>query len=331
MFRHLYYIIPPILLLGYLYKPLFGRRDAIKVGWLMFMVSMLANRLWGYSRPHPGRHIGDHQAEKSSSWAFLIVGDMLDHSMGQRTSIHLSPVHVQNQTHQPGSDLPSLSSPPYRPSYNQWIISRSAWSYPPQSILFKINHVPFEEHLFFIFQPILLVLIQALVGLPRAIPFEWKDKPRVGEVVVGGKERKGKREEEVMVQTLPRRPWIGLGWMSLCLVGAVGLFFSPATTATTIRGIISNPSLISSPTTWNWTINEGPYFYLSSILIWISPVLALLTTLGAKVEIKQDWYAWALGTGYLWMVDSIAIRAGAWAIDEQRTMGWVVWKGLPVE
>jgi len=100
VFRHLYYIIPPILLLGYLYKPLFGRRDAIKVGWLMFMVSMLANRLWGYSRPHPGRHIGDHQAEKSSSWAFLIVGDMLDHSMGQRTSIHLSPVHVQNQTHQ---------------------------------------------------------------------------------------------------------------------------------------------------------------------------------------------------------------------------------------
>ena len=133
-----------------------------------------------------------------------------------------------------------------------------------------------------------------------------------------------------MVQTLPRRPWVGLGWMGSCLVGAVGLFIPPHT----IQTILTHPTLLLSlpgPSTWNLTINEGPYFYLSSILIWISPVLALLTTLGANVEIKQDWYAWALGTGYLWMVDSIAIRAGAWAIDEQRTLGWVVWKGLPVE
>jgi 15-cis-phytoene synthase/lycopene beta-cyclase len=171
-----------------------------------------------------------------------------------------------------------------------------------------------------------LILLQALVGLPRAIPFGWKDKPRVG-VSVAGKGRKEFEVEEMMVQTLPRRPWVGLGWIGLSLVGAAGLFLSP----TTIEGIMSNPSVILSPTTWTWTINEGPYFYLSSILIWISPVLALLTTLGARVEIKQDWYAWVMGTGYLWMVDSIAIRAGAWAIDEQRTLGWFVWKGLPVE
>lgn len=37
--RHLIFVIPPILLLGYLYGPLFGRRDGIKVGWLMFMAS----------------------------------------------------------------------------------------------------------------------------------------------------------------------------------------------------------------------------------------------------------------------------------------------------
>jgi hypothetical protein len=31
-------VIPPIALLGYLYSPLFGRRDAFKVWWLTFMV-----------------------------------------------------------------------------------------------------------------------------------------------------------------------------------------------------------------------------------------------------------------------------------------------------
>lgn len=78
---------------------------------------------------------------------------------------------------------------------------------------------------------------------------------------------------------------------------------------------------------------EDRLFYLSAILIWISPVLALLTALGAKVDLPEDWIAWAVGTGWLWMVDTVAIRAGAWAIDTQgkRTLGWVLWRGLPVE
>jgi 15-cis-phytoene synthase/lycopene beta-cyclase len=78
---------------------------------------------------------------------------------------------------------------------------------------------------------------------------------------------------------------------------------------------------------------EDRLFYLSAILIWISPVLALLTALGAKVDLREDWIAWAVGTGWLWMVDTVAIRAGAWAIDTQgkRTLGWVLWRGLPVE
>lgn len=109
-------------------------------------------------------------------------------------------------------------------------------------------------------------------------------------------------------------------------LGALGLFVPT----------INLPSLISHPLTTLPTLLplqpvEDRFFYLSAILIWISPVLALLTGLGAKVDLKEDWIAWAVGTGYLWMVDTIAIRAGAWAIDERRTLGVFLWRGLPVE
>jgi RsiW-degrading membrane proteinase PrsW (M82 family) len=41
-FRLLYTVIPPIGLLGYLYSPLFGRRDGLKIVWLALMVSLLS-------------------------------------------------------------------------------------------------------------------------------------------------------------------------------------------------------------------------------------------------------------------------------------------------
>lgn len=135
-----------------------------------------------------------------------------------------------------------------------------------------------------------------------------------------------KRIGEEKVQTLPRRPLAAFSWLCLMTLGALGLFVPT----------INLPSLISHPLTTLPTLLplqpvEDRFFYLSAILIWISPVLALLTGLGAKVDLKEDWIAWAVGTGYLWMVDTIAIRAGAWAIDERRTLGVFLWRGLPVE
>jgi 15-cis-phytoene synthase/lycopene beta-cyclase len=163
------------------------------------------------------------------------------------------------------------------------------------------------------------------------VPFEWRSKKTV-KVTDGNSLGTGKKEDklqEEMVQTLPRRPQAGLFWLLMTVVGGTGLFLpiwqTPSSTPFDLK-------LISS--TWP-TIQETPLFYLCSILIWISPVLAILTTLGASVSLKEDWIAWTIGTGYLWLVDTIAIRAGAWAIDGgiggKLTLGWEVWKGLPVE
>jgi 15-cis-phytoene synthase/lycopene beta-cyclase len=268
------------------------------------------------------------------------AGHDLDYALGQRqwqpyTRPSYSSPHVLTRTTR---------------STSQWIISRSAWSYPPNSILFKIFHVPIEEHLFFLLQPLLLVLLQALIGLSRAIPFRWRDKPVVSDIddndgvnvsVDQGKDEfevkveeeskpkspgRIRRTKEEKVQTLPRRPLAALSWLFITTLGAIGLFIPP----TILPNLISHPLTILS-TSFTLQPIEDRLFYLSAILIWISPVLALLTGLGAKVDLAEDWIAWAIGTGYLWIVDSIAIRAGAWAIDEKRTLGVFLWRGLPVE
>jgi 15-cis-phytoene synthase/lycopene beta-cyclase len=276
----------------------------------------------------------------------------------------------------------------------QWIISHAAWTYPPSSILFKIYHVPIEEHLFFILQPLLLVLVQAVAGVGRGIPFAWRGLPVMeaegrgvdGEGVGHGDEaekddgieqenesededeskngsmipsrtrsppriRTGTRIrqsiQEERIQTLPRRPLAGLFWLGVMVLGGIGLFIPLAI----LRDIVAHPvttltnpksgvlglfaQTLKSPFQLQLQLQpvEDRLFYLSAILIWISPVLALLTALGAKVDLPEDWIAWAVGTGWLWMVDTVAIRAGAWAIDTQgkRTLGWVLWRGLPVE
>lgn len=105
-------------------------------------------------------------------------------------------------------------------------------------------------------------------------------------------------------------------------------------------------------------------FYLGAILIWISPVIALLTYLGAYISIpfdisfsssfplsisgndnrrsqtskkhrrKGDLVALIIGVGWLWMTDTIAIRSGSWKIESGQTgrsTGWEIWRGLPFE
>jgi hypothetical protein len=52
-------------------------------------------------------------------------------------------------------------------------------------------------------------------------------------------------------------------------------------------------------------VNDGPTFYLGCILAWISPVIALLTGLGARsLDLKGERWTYVLGIGYLWLVDT---------------------------
>ncbi|KZO98540.1 hypothetical protein CALVIDRAFT_561996 [Calocera viscosa TUFC12733] len=75
--------------------------------------------------------------------------------------------------------------------------------------------------------------------------------------------------------------------------------------------------------------------YLGLILLWASPVLALLWYLSGPYALRLPLLP-ALGpvlipTAYLWAVDTYALREGIWAIGEGTKLGWEVWRGLEVE
>ncbi|GAA1735939.1 lycopene cyclase domain-containing protein [Luedemannella helvata] len=74
-------------------------------------------------------------------------------------------------------------------------------------------------------------------------------------------------------------------------------------------------------------------FYLTAIVGWFGPLLALQWALGGdRLAAHGRARAWAvaLPTAYLWAVDLIAIRAGTWWINPDRTLGLRPF-GLPLE
>ncbi len=74
-------------------------------------------------------------------------------------------------------------------------------------------------------------------------------------------------------------------------------------------------------------------FYLTAIIGWFGPLLALQWALGGDrlvAHARARWWAVALPTAYLWIADLIAIRAGTWWINPERTLGLRPF-GLPIE
>ncbi|WWC89764.1 uncharacterized protein L201_004690 [Kwoniella dendrophila CBS 6074] len=263
---HLYFIIPPILLLTLLYFPVLGRREMLKFLWLGFMAT-----IW------------------TTPW-------------------------------------------------DNFILSQEGWSYPPNSILGKIGYVPIEEHMFFILQPILLILLHSIFTHGRLLPFDIdrfinidnflnqtsnqdlsQGKP-VSDLDLGDlridKHQKADNKVNNKVdtgrQTLPRRPISALGWITLSLIG--------------LRLILKTHQYQA--------IDYGlkhHMFYLSWILFWICPVIGFLTFLGAKCT-WSDWKTLLIGTGYFWIVDTIALKSGSWSISKTSTLNIEFpWSGLPIE
>jgi 15-cis-phytoene synthase/lycopene beta-cyclase len=207
----------------------------------------------------------------------------------------------------------------------QWIISQSGWGYPPNSIIGKIFHVPIEEHLFFILQPIFLLLLHSLISHSRLLPFDLVDSIRRLRVTVsashaigtGKKGAKGatappslRAETKDEVITLTRRPLAALSWGAVWLCGLVlvneahggALWNSESWTPPILRVV-------------------GQGFYLGWILVWISPVIALLTYLGARFGTAER-LTFILGAGWLVTIDTCVglcyvycgVRAGSRAV-----------------
>lgn len=76
---------------------------------------------------------------------------------------------------------------------------------------------------------------------------------------------------------------------------------------------------------------------MRAILLWTAPVLLFLFTITGLMNsfifsrIGTTLASILIPSLYLWIVDSIAIRAGTWHINERTSLELFVWDGLPIE
>lgn len=79
--------------------------------------------------------------------------------------------------------------------------------------------------------------------------------------------------------------------------------------------------------------HEGTY--LGLILIWAGPFALLLWTLAYQfllnLPIATTILPVVVPTLYLWIVDTLALRRGTWAIESQTKLGIHLWDGLEIE
>jgi lycopene cyclase domain-containing protein len=86
-----------------------------------------------------------------------------------------------------------------------------------------------------------------------------------------------------------------------------------------------------------WVAHDDPqwsqWFYLTAIMGWFGPLIAVQWAVGGD-RLAATWrlrlFAVALPTAYLWVADRLAIGAGAWWINPDRTLPLRP-LGLPVE
>lgn len=167
--------------------------------------------------------------------------------------------------------------------------------------------MPFEEHLFFVLQPLLLILLHGITTLSDMVPFNVARLPVTDtrETVVSTLTPESPEKDTPKrtqpsayrtAQTLPRRPLAALGWALLAALGF--LLLSPAP-------VDSALSALPLPSAWHAALASRAHrFYLGMILAWVCPVMGGLTWLGASTGRRGDRLAMAIGVGWLWMVDT---------------------------
>ncbi|EIW70021.1 hypothetical protein TREMEDRAFT_61785 [Tremella mesenterica DSM 1558] len=232
----------------------------------------------------------------------------------------------------------------YTTPWDNWLIAQSGWAYPEGSVLLTIGYIPIEEHLFFILQPILLILLHTASTHPSLLPFNvqrllassssanlhsdvdgetvslsqsYKElsngqKPK-SRVKTSQQDMKGRDT----IQTLPYRPFAAFVW------GLVFLFGLALVNEAHDNLHLPLPQVFQM---------GRKVLYLGWILVWIAPVLSFVTFIGARnFDSPGDKWTFALGTGWLLMVDTIAIRSGSWTINTDTSIGVELWRGMPLE
>jgi lycopene cyclase domain-containing protein len=114
------------------------------------------------------------------------------------------------------------------------------------------------------------------------------------------------------------------GFLTLILLYRLPPSVAPASPSVLRRwatlGILAVWALSAAMLVSGWQ----PGTYLSLILIWALPAVALQFAFGADILVahrRTYLAALSLPTIYLWLVDYLAISAGTWTIDPEQTTG----------
>ncbi|ORZ39450.1 Squalene/phytoene synthase-domain-containing protein [Catenaria anguillulae PL171] len=182
----------------------------------------------------------------------------------------------------------------YTTPWDNWIISRGAWSYCATCTL-GISFgtwVPLEEYMFFVIQS----LSSGFIGLAML--------------------NTGRTPAELMASvTLAKQNGEPIA-AQRAHVKALGLF------AFVSFGFRPRPTSQGSLRNW---------FYLAAIFAWSLPVLALQWSLAAEYMLANHRRALAaigISTTYLCLLDCLALNAGAWSIERDSTLGIDVLPGF---
>jgi 15-cis-phytoene synthase/lycopene beta-cyclase len=176
--------------------------------------------------------------------------------------------------------------------WDSYLIRRKIWTYPPNVIIGPtLFSIPAEEIFFFVIQTYNTSLVYLFLSKPV-----FKQAYLVGTQSGNGQ----------LLPQLQRRRLLG----QILIVGIIG------------AGV--------------WLIcKRGTGNYMGLILVWAGPFALLLWTLAYQflqtLPYLNTLLPVALPTIYLWLVDTLALQRGTWAIESGTKLGRYLWPGLEVE
>lgn len=182
--------------------------------------------------------------------------------------------------------------------WDSYLIRRRIWTYPPDAVLGPVAFsIPVEELFFFVIQTYTTSLLYILINKPVLH----------ARYLFGADEGHSDR----------RRASRGaLGPRTVRVTGQVVLAFVIGAAAVAVY-------------------DGGRATYTGLILAWVAPFMLLLWSLAHPFLVALP--AWrtvvpiALPTVYLWVVDTLALKRGTWAIESGTKLGLHLWPGLDVE
>lgn len=198
--------------------------------------------------------------------------------------------------------------------WDSYLIHRGIWTYPPDAIVgLLLFSIPFEELFFFVIQTYTTSLLYLLIT-----------KPVLHSPYLSRNEVETARNRHTKWLVRPR-VWI---------------------TGQMVPGLLSLMGMIM-------IYDGGRGIYMGLILIWVGPIILLLWYSQSRRMIASEWkltfgrnlshgfivrlplshtlLSIGVPTVYLWVVDTLALQRGTWAIQPGTKFGVHLWPGLDIE